>query len=112
MRGNSIDPSADGFVHIDVGSNGNTSVKVHVNHLAPPARLDPNAVTYVVWVRSVEGDPRPENLGALHVGEGEGGELNTVTSLHHFVLFVTAEQSPHPDAPSALHVLEARVDQP
>jgi hypothetical protein len=87
-------------------------LKIRVNHVAPPQRLDPNAITYVVWVRPVEGEPRPQNVGALHVGEGEGGELNTVTTLRHFVVFVTAEQSPTPESPSAMHILETRVDQP
>jgi hypothetical protein len=111
LRGNSVDPSANGFVKIDVGTNGNTEVKVRVSNLAPPARLDPNAVTYVVWGRPADGDGGPQNLGALHVGEGERGELDTVTSLHHFILFITVEQSPNPQQPNGPHVLETRVDQ-
>jgi hypothetical protein len=112
FRGNSIDPSADGFVKVDPGPNGNLEVKVRVTHVAPPQRLDPNAITYVVWVRPVEGEPRPQNVGALNVGDGERGELDTVTSLRHFVVFITVEQSPNPESPSAMRVLETRVDQP
>jgi len=112
LRGNPVDPSADGAVTIDVGANGNTVVRVRVSHLAPPARIDPNAITYVVWGRPADGDSAPQNLGALHIGEGERGELDTVTSMRHFILFITAEQSPSPAGPNGPHFLEGRVDQP
>jgi hypothetical protein len=53
--------------------------RLSIAALAPPARIDPNAITYVVWGRPADGDGGPQNLGALRIGDGERGELDAVT---------------------------------
>jgi hypothetical protein len=97
-------PAAAGSVHFAPAANGNTSVNLTVKHLAQPEKLTPPTHVYVVWVRADQ-TAEPQNIGALVVDKELNGTLNTVTALHSFALFITAEASAQVQKPSEPQLL-------
>jgi len=83
-------PAAQAKVKFGKSDNGNTTINLEVKYLAEPEKLQPRAATYVVWV-SEDKDAPPQNVGALMVDKHRKATLRTVTPLHTFRLFVTAE---------------------
>lgn len=104
MSTSSTLPAADGIVRFARTKNGNTAIEVTVKHLADPEKLNPPEHIYVVWVRSDQ-TTEPENLGALAVDENLDGRLETVTPLHSFALFITAEASGQVKVPTGVKLL-------
>ncbi len=92
-------PASEGNVRFAAASNDNTSIELTVKHLAHPEKLTPPASTYVVWTRTTKDAP-PQNIGALSVDKNLIGTLTTVSPLHRFELFVTAEGSGQVQQPS------------
>ena len=90
MNASPVIPAAEGAAKFGKAKNDNTSVDVTVKHLAHPEKLTPPANNYVVWLRAGKGAPA-QNIGALTVDKNLVGKLSTVTALHSFDLFVTAE---------------------
>ncbi len=108
MVNSSLVPAAQGTVHTDTDRNGNTGIKVTVNHLAKPHDLQPAYNSYVVWVQ-----PRgesPTNVGELRVNNDLQGSLHTDTPAKVFDLFVTAENNPRATSPSGPELLHAAVN--
>jgi hypothetical protein len=102
-------PAAQGTVVARPEANGNTRLAVEVKHLASPDKVAPGAKVYVVWVLPPGG--RPQNVGALRVGEDLSGRLDTVTVHPSFMVKLTAEGSPAAAAPFGPEVLQALVTQ-
>jgi hypothetical protein len=75
-----------------------------VRYLADPAKLQPAASIYVVWV-SPDKDSPAQNLGALKVDDHRKGTLRTTTPLHSFRLFVTAEADGQVQMPTGTNLL-------
>jgi hypothetical protein len=106
-------PAAEGVVTVDAGEpNENSTLNISVENLAPPDRLTPPAATYVVWAKSAETpEAKPINLGALDVdSEALDGELETLTPLRQFELFITAEASAEVTEPTGDPVLLTTVN--
>ena len=101
-------PLATGVVEVGQGPNGNTTLDLHVEHLARAAELAPSKETYVVWL---EAPGRPaENLGELKVNENLEGDFKSVTVLRHFQLVITAEDNPRAVSPTGPVVLSTNID--
>ena len=80
--------------------NGNTELRVMVDHLAEPAMISPGLRTFVVWIRP-DGSAEYLNVGQLTIDdEDRNGELETKTPHRDFEVLVTAEASSTPDHPS------------
>src|SRR5690348_13102168 len=103
----SIVPAAKGSVEIGHDRNGNTEVKLKVEHLANPTSLSPSQANYVVWLQGK--DSGPENEGELKVNGKLEGAFQTVTPRKNFDLFLTGENDPTVKSPSGLEVLRATV---
>ena len=103
-------PAAKGNVRITPEKDGSQKVKLEVEHIAQPQTLDPQATTYVVWLKTPQGPPM--NAGVLHVSDKLKGEFETRTPFKEFEMFVTPEQRPDAQTPRQKQVLRARVDQP
>jgi hypothetical protein len=103
----SIVPAAKGSVEIGKDRNGNTEVKIKVEHLAQPENLSPSQASYVVWLQDKETDP--ENHGELKVNGKLEGSFQTVTPHKSFDLFVTGEKDATAKVPSGPEVLRARI---
>jgi hypothetical protein len=107
MTAASIVPGARGEVVIGHDKNGNTTLKIKVQHLANLENLTPRASAYVVWLR--ERDGNAENKGQLKTDKNLNGSFKTVTPLKSFEVFVTAEQDARAESPSGAEVLRATI---
>ena len=104
-------PGAMGTVNVTPISNGaNTRLDVKVEHLAPPSKINPKANIYIVWARAA--NEKPQNLGALEVDKDLKGELQTLTTLRAFELFLTPEASGSESEPTTPPVLSTHVAAP
>ena len=100
-------PGARGTVEIGTDKNGNTRVKVKVQHLASPESLTPPQNAYVVWFQ--QKGSSPESQGRLTVNKKLEGQFETTTPYKNFDLFITAEQDATTKSPGGTEVLRATV---
>lgn len=107
LTASSIVPAAKGSVDIGKDRNGNTEVRLRVEHLANPASLSPSQANYVVWLQ--DKDSGPENQGELKVNGKLEGTFQTVTPRKNFEIFVTGENDSTVKAPSGPEVLRTSV---
>ena len=107
LTASSIVPAAKGSAHVGKDRNGNTEVKIKVEHLAKPENLSPPQASYIVWLQDKESEP--ENQGELKVNGKLEGSFQTVTPHRSFDLFVTGEKDASVKAPSGPEVLRARI---
>jgi hypothetical protein len=103
-----LTPAAEGKVTTSADPNGNTQVKVEVKHLATPQKLTPPRQSYLVWVQAR--GKSPELLGVLRVNDKLEGSLKATTPYKVFDIFVTAEDTLHPEGPSEAVVLKGTVE--
>ena len=102
--------AAAGEVKVANLKDGNTKVKVEVEHLAPPALAGEEGSSYVVWIKPDNG--AAQNVGVLQVGSNRKGELKTVTPFKEFTVMVTLEKSPAVTIPSGAPVMDTRITMP
>jgi hypothetical protein len=107
MTASSIVPAARGEVAISTDKNGNTSLKMTVQHLANLENLTPRASAYVVWLQERGGNSA--NQGQLKMDKNLKATFKTVTTLKSFDVFVTAEQDFRTKSPSGPEVLRATI---
>ena len=107
MTAASIVPGARAEIAISKDKNGNTRLKMTVQHLANLENLTPRASAYVVWLRERSGNS--ENQGQLKVDKNLKATFVTVTPLKSFDVLVTAEQDPRTNGPSGPEVLRATI---
>jgi hypothetical protein len=101
-------PSTGGHVETGKDDNGNTKVKVEVEHLAPPANLTPPKTVYVVWFQE-RGATSPTVQGQLRPDKKQRAKFESVTPMKTFDIVITAETEPQPTKPSEAEVLRASV---
>jgi hypothetical protein len=109
----SIVPAAKGEVKVANEKDGNTKVKVEVEHLAPAPLVSDVEVpgsTYVVWIKPTNGPA--QNVGVLDVGKDRKGKLDTKTPYKEFRVYVTLERSPAVTFPRGERVLDTRITMP
>lgn len=107
MTAASIVPGARAEVVIGKDKNGNTRLKMVVQHLANLENLTPRASAYVVWLRERSGNA--VNQGQLKMDKNLKATFATETPLKSFDVFVTAEQEPRVKDPSGPEVLKATI---
>jgi hypothetical protein len=110
IKGTPKAPEVDGKIIAEPKSDeGLTTIKIDLEHLAPPERFGPGS-TFVVWTKSTKG--KWHRLGALKYDEGsrkatiEGASV-PVTS---FDLEITIEKDREPEAPSSDVILGQQVN--
>ncbi|MCK9462457.1 MAG: hypothetical protein M0R80_22780 [Proteobacteria bacterium] len=101
-------PASQGTVTVGAADNGNTDVTVRVKHLAPPAKLAPEAKIYVVWIQPKDG--AKQNVGALTLNDELEGSLATLTPHRRFLLTVTPEPGGRVIAPTHSPVFTSWVE--
>jgi hypothetical protein len=102
-----IVPGARAEVVISKDKNGNTRLKMTVQHLANLENLTPRATAYVVWLQERGGNS--ENQGQLKMDKNLKATFETVTPFKSFDVFVTAEQDSRIKSPSGQEVLKATI---
>ena len=100
-------PGARAEVEISKDSNGNTRLKMTVQHLANLENLTPRASAYVIWLQERGGNS--ENQGQLKMDKNLKATFETVTPFKSFEVFVTAEQDSRVKSPSGPEVLMATI---
>jgi len=100
-------PAAVGKVKVAEEKDGNTKVKVEVEHLAAADSVNEKASTYVVWLKPDSGTA--QNVGALTVDKDRKGKLETKTAFKDFQVFVTAEADANVTSPSQITVMATKV---
>jgi hypothetical protein len=103
-------PAAEGQVKVANLKDGNTRVKVEVEHLAPPEAVADTGGSYVVWIAPEKGEP--QNVGVLDVGSNRKGKLETKTAFKEFTVKVTLEKSPAATAPRGATVMRTHITMP
>jgi hypothetical protein len=110
IKGSPKAPEVDGKIIAEPNRDaGMTTLKINLEHLAPPERLGAGNL-FVVWTKSDKG--KWHRLGALKYDEGsrkatlEGGTV-PVTS---FDLEITVEKETQPETPSNDLVLGQQVN--
>ena len=98
-------PAADAVVKIDKGDSNNYQLKLEVENMAKPDRLDPPRKNYVVWMVSERNGTI--NMGNLKISNKLKGSLETVTPYKPICFFVTAEERQDVDTPSTQVVLNS-----
>lgn len=102
--------AAEAEVLLSEEGNGNTEVRVQVENLPPANELSESAETYVVWAQDPESG-EAHNLGALEVGKNGRGEMETLTPLKRFDIYITAEPISSAKTPTGERALWASVAQ-
>jgi hypothetical protein len=102
-------PAATGTVHLSNSDNGNTVVRLVVEHLAPADRVSPGSSTYMVWTRGVSRGDAAQAMGALAIDSDLDGEIRFVSPMREFDILVTPEVSSEVTAPMGAPVLSTRV---
>jgi hypothetical protein len=97
-------PAAQGKVKFSKTNDGNIAINLSVKYMADPQKLQPPAAVYVVWV-SKDKDSTAQNIGALKVEKDREGDLKSVTPLHAFQLFITAEANGQVQEPTGTRLL-------
>jgi hypothetical protein len=104
-------PETDAHLVADVDEKASiTHLTITAEHLAPPARLQEGASTYVVWARK-DDSTAWQRVGALEYDDGDRkGELKAASvPLTRFDVIVSIEKQAAPAAPSGDVVLQQRV---
>jgi hypothetical protein len=110
LTGTTVTPAARGEVAVSTDKkNGNTKVKIKVEHLAPPANLTPPMSGYVVWFKDRTG--ALEAQGRLRIDKNLKASFETTTPWKAFDVSITAENDPSVKAPTGSEVLNATVQQ-
>ncbi len=97
-------PAAEGKVKFNKTDDGNISINLSIKYLADPQKLQPPSAVYVVWV-SKDKDSPAQNIGAIRIDKERAGSLKSVTPLHTFQLFVTAEAAGQVQEPTGVRLL-------
>jgi len=103
-------PAAQGEVKAKAEDNGNTHLQVKVKHMAKPNAVEPMAQTYVVWAQDNTNTGNVQNLGALQVDDDLEGEIEAVTPLKRFDVFITAEPVATAQYPTGTKALWTTVE--
>ena len=101
-------PAAQGTVRVAPGSDGNQTVDVEVQHMAPPGKVFDGTSFYVVWLIP-PGEGARQNLGVLPIGGDLKGRLTTKTPFRDFDIVITAENAPNDVRPSGNQVMSTSV---
>ena len=100
LAGHGAHRGVQGLVTVEPIEGGDRLVTVSASSLPPPARLDPELRTYVVWFTASENE-RPVRVGELIYEPQYGeGRLHAETPLERFRLEITAERSGDAATPS------------
>ena len=88
-------------VRVELTYDRNNTLRVQLSNVPDPSALNSAYTRYVLWVATPDRQT-VVNAGQIRVGENQKAEMQTLTPLRDFVVFITAEvrgdvTSPWPD---------------
>lgn len=99
---------SDALIVAKKNKTGNYAVTINVTNLAPAARLDAEATTFVVWL--VPKDQPAVRAGVLAYDEGDRrGALEATSPNASFTILITLEKDAVPMSPNGKGILSAAV---
>lgn len=110
MAPDSSVPFAKGEVSAEIAKDGNGTYKVDVEHLGDPAKLNPSATTYVIWVQPKKEDSQIQNMGALKVDEAYNGSHTFSVTFKAFDITITPEADAGATKPTGRDILKASIE--
>jgi hypothetical protein len=103
----SLVPAASGKVSYEHDRNGNIKLEIKTKHLADPARLTPAKHSYVVWIRSTDG--QTQNAGVLRINSDLEGSFSTTTPIKAFDISITGEDNPGASQPTGPEIMHGSI---
>lgn len=105
-------PSAEAEAVVKKDDNENYSIKLEIENLTKPERLNPPKKYYVFWAETEQGS---QNLGQIKVKEAlfssnQYAKLETTTPHKPLRLVISAENEVDQNSPGTFTVLEANVE--
>lgn len=105
-------PAAEGYVKVKKDNNSNYDIKVSIENLAQPDRLQPAKNLYVVWMESE--DNGIKNLGQVNsssslLSDKLKGSFETVSTNKPTRIFITGETEAGLMSPGNLVVLSTKT---
>ena len=93
----SVVPGATGSVTVKTDKNDNYVIKVQIDNLATPDKLDPPKTAYVVWMETENNITK--NIGQINSSSGMlskklTASFETVSAVKPTKIFITAEKDP------------------
>lgn len=108
LVGSAYVPAAHGDIDVESIDKEQILINVTMDHLAPPADIEPGMTHYVVWFTAV--GEHPVRQQALEYDpETRVGRASIPTSMREFDVQITAEQSDSPIQPSDLIVASQKI---
>ena len=91
----------DARVRVELTYDRNNTLRIQLSNVPDPSALNSAYTRYVLWV-STPDKQSVVNAGQIRVDENRKAEMQTLTPLRDFILFITAEArgdvtSPGPD---------------
>ncbi|HEY1114161.1 MAG TPA: hypothetical protein VGE66_11400 [Chitinophagaceae bacterium] len=104
----SVVPAAEGTVKVKKDNNKNYDIKIEINNLAEPDRLEPSKKTYVVWMDT--DDNVTKNIGQINSSTGFlssklKASFETVSPVKPNKIFITAEDDGNIQYPGSQTIL-------
>jgi hypothetical protein len=84
--------SGNATVRIELTYDRNNILQVKLSRVPEPSSLNNQFTRYVLWVATPDRQ-HIINVGQLRVDEKNQADIRTLTPLHRFILFITAETS-------------------
>ena len=108
FQNSSVVPAARGTVKVKKDNNNNYDIKIDVDNLSEPERLQPSKKTYVVWMDTDNNVTK--NIGQINSSSGFltsklKASFVTVSSVKPHKIFITAEDDGNIQAPGDQLVL-------
>jgi hypothetical protein len=103
----SLVPAAAGTISYEHDRNRNIKLEIKTKHLAAPERLTPAKNSYVVWIRSNDG--QTQNAGVLRINSDLEGSFTTTTPVKAFDVLITAEDSSSVSQPSGPEIMHGSI---
>lgn len=99
---------ADAKIKLARNDSGNNELKVQIDHLVPPQRIDQSYRRYAVWVDPMNEQPQLAGM-LVYSSKDRTGKFETTTPFENFRLVVTAEHDEMPRGPRGEVVLSERI---
>jgi len=103
LVGSAYVPAASGEIDVEEAAGGEILIKVTLDHLVAPGRLEEGLTHYVVWFTPT-GEYPLRQRALDYDPESMVGHASIPTSLREFEVKITAEKSETPNQPSDLLV--------
>lgn len=108
LVGSAYVPAAHGDIHIEKIDKEQILVIAAMDHLPPPAEIEPGMAHYIIWFNAVGEYPTPQQA-LEYDAKTRTGRASIPTSMREFDIQITAEQSVRPAQPSDLLVASQKI---